>query len=165
MSRVPTLEFALPGPADTDALGEALARAVRQAAVVTLRGELGAGKSSLARAWLRARGVAGPIRSPTYSLVERYRLDDGGEAIHLDLYRVAEAAELDFLGLDEPALASALWLVEWPERGGARLPAADLDIALRVDGAGRHATLRQMASEPPAWWATLSKMAGCSASV
>ena len=86
----------------TEALGQALARTRPAVAVVHLRGDLGAGKSTLARALLRALGVAGAIRSPTYTLVERYPVE-GGEAWHLDLYRIGDAGELEFLGLDEGA--------------------------------------------------------------
>jgi tRNA threonylcarbamoyladenosine biosynthesis protein TsaE len=107
--------------------------------VVHLHGDLGAGKSTLARAWLRRLGVAGAIRSPTYTLVERYPLAGGGEAVHLDLYRIGDAGELEFLGLDD--CDPRLWLVEWPERGAAALPAADLAITLAVEGDGRRCRL------------------------
>ena len=123
----------------TGALADALARTQPASAVVHLHGELGAGKSTLARAWLRALGVTGAIRSPTYTLVERYALRDGGEALHLDLYRIGSAGELEFLGLDEAA--ARLWLVEWPERGLAALPAADLRVELAVEGDGRRCRL------------------------
>ena len=103
-----------------------------------LHGVLGAGKSTLARGWLRALGVGGAIRSPTYTLVERYSLADG-ESFHLDLYRIADAGELEFLGLDPTD--GVLWLVEWPERGGAGLPPADLRIDLAIAGLGRSARL------------------------
>jgi tRNA threonylcarbamoyladenosine biosynthesis protein TsaE len=129
-------EFLLPDAAATDALGAALAGAAPVRAVVYLQGPLGAGKSSLARAWLRALGVTGAIKSPTYTLVERYPLP-GGQAAHLDLYRLAAASELDFLGLDELAAEAGLWLVEWPERGAGGLPAPDLSLTLALDGPGR----------------------------
>ena len=122
----------------TEALGHALARTRPQPAVVHLQGDLGAGKSTLARALLRALGVTGAIRSPTYTLVERYPVE-GGEAWHLDLYRIGDAGELEFLGLDEGT--AVLWLVEWPERGGAALPQADLQVLLDVEGEGRSARL------------------------
>ena len=114
------IERFLPDTEATDALGRALAATQPPQAVVYLHGDLGAGKSTLARAWLRALGVEGPIRSPTYTLVERYPIP-GGEALHLDLYRIGGAGELEFLGLDEAG--AALWLVEWPERGAGALPA------------------------------------------
>jgi tRNA threonylcarbamoyladenosine biosynthesis protein TsaE len=129
----------LPDAGATEALAQALAASRPPHAVVHLRGDLGAGKSTLARAWLRALGVEGAIRSPTYTLVERYPLRDGGEALHLDLYRIGDAGELEFLGLDPDE--ATLWLVEWPERGGHSLPPADLWIELALDGEGRAAAL------------------------
>ena len=124
----------LPDEAATVALGVALARSRPPRAVVYLQGELGAGKSTLARAMLRALGVTGAIRSPTYTLIERYPLPGGGEAAHLDLYRIARSGELEFLALDELIEVATLWLIEWPERGAAALPAADLTIELAVAG-------------------------------
>ncbi|MEJ7747139.1 MAG: tRNA (adenosine(37)-N6)-threonylcarbamoyltransferase complex ATPase subunit type 1 TsaE [Luteimonas sp.] len=141
------IEYVLPDNDATEALGRALAATRPARAVVHLQGDLGAGKSTLARAMLRALGVTGAIRSPTYTLVERYPLVDGGEALHLDLYRIGDAGELEFLGLD--GTDAALWLVEWPERGGTLLPAADLTIGLRLEGEGRHATLT--ASSDAGW--------------
>ena len=129
----------LPDEGATRALGARLAASAPATAVVYLHGELGAGKSTLARAWLRALGVTGTVRSPTYTLVERYRLGSGQEALHLDLYRIGEAGELEFLGLDEAD--RALWLVEWPERGAGALPPADLHLRLEFDGEGRAAAL------------------------
>lgn len=141
--------FHLPGSDATDRLGAALARTAPDPAVVHLQGDLGAGKSTLARAWLRALGVEGAIRSPTYTLVERYPLATGGEALHLDLYRIGDAGELEFLGLD--AAGVALWLVEWPERGGRALPAPDLVVALAIEGAGRSARLAAGTGAGAAW--------------
>mgnify|MGYP000929560331 FL=1 len=126
-------------PQATETLGHALAAVRPASAVVQLHGDLGAGKSTLARALLRALGVTGPIRSPTYTLVERYPLQNGDEAWHLDLYRIGHAGELDFLGLDEGG--ASLWLVEWPERGAGVLPPVDLDVELAVDGMGRSVRL------------------------
>jgi tRNA threonylcarbamoyladenosine biosynthesis protein TsaE len=126
-------------PAATDALGAALAETQPAAAIVHLHGDLGAGKSTLARAWLRALGVTGAIRSPTYTLVEHYALPNGEKALHLDLYRISGGGELEFLALDDAG--ADLWLVEWPERAGDALPSADLRIALAVDGEGRSALL------------------------
>ena len=149
-----TLE--LPTSAATEALGRHLAETRPSRAIVHLQGDLGAGKSTLARALLRALGVTGTIRSPTYTLVERYPVP-GGEAAHLDLYRLGDAAELDFLALDELQDAAGLWLVEWPERGAGHLPTADLRIALDVAGAGRRAALQVCSPVGVDWLARLDR--------
>lgn len=135
-----TREIFLPDAQDTAALAGALAASQPPLAVVHLHGDLGAGKSTLARAWLRALGVTGPVRSPTYTLVERYPLQTGGEALHLDLYRIGDAGELEFLGLDDAD--ARLWLVEWPERGTDALPPPDLAVRLAVQGSGRRCQLQ-----------------------
>ncbi len=140
----------LADPDATEALARALARSAPERAVVFLEGDLGAGKSTLARAWLRALGVTGAIKSPTYTLVERYPLP-AGEAVHLDLYRLAAAAELDFLGLDELAADASLWLVEWAERGRDGLPGPDLVVHLSAPGEGRRAELRASSVAGQAW--------------
>lgn len=137
--------------AATQRLGTALAATRPSPAVVYLHGDLGAGKSTLARALLRACGVTGAVRSPTYTLVEPYRLADGADAFHLDLYRIAAADELEFLGLDALAAQAGLWLVEWPERGTGALPLADLDVHLTVCGEGREARLRAASATGAAW--------------
>ena len=139
----------------TERFGGQLARTLPPKAVVHLHGDLGAGKSTLARALLRALGVTGTIRSPTYTLVEQYPLPVGGMALHLDLYRIGDAGELEFLGLD-PAEAR-LWLVEWPERGQGALPAADLEVRLAVEGEGRGCLLRAHSDTGRAWLAALAQ--------
>jgi tRNA threonylcarbamoyladenosine biosynthesis protein TsaE len=148
----------LPDADATDALGAALARTRPSQAVVHLHGDLGAGKSTLARALLRALGVTGAIRSPTYTLVERYPLRDGGEAWHLDLYRIGQAGELEFLGLDGGE--ATLWLVEWPERGQGALPATDLVVHLSMEGDGRRAQLEPRSEAGRAWLARLEPAGG-----
>jgi tRNA threonylcarbamoyladenosine biosynthesis protein TsaE len=151
--------LALPIASSTEALGRALAHALPATNfVIHLRGELGAGKTSLARALLRGLGWTGSIKSPTYSLVERYPLPGGREAVHLDLYRIRAPAELEFLGLDDLAGRDVLWLVEWPERGGAVLPPPDLEIALEHAPSGRRATLRALSPAGEAAWPNLNKI-------
>jgi tRNA threonylcarbamoyladenosine biosynthesis protein TsaE len=147
-----TLDVFLADPDATAALARDLAAGRPPRAVVWLEGGLGAGKSTLARAWLRELGVTGAIRSPTYTLVERYPIP-GGEAAHLDLYRLGDAAELDFLGLDALSAEATLWLVEWPERGTGGLPAPDLRIGLAIDGGGRRATIAATSDAGRRWLA------------
>ncbi len=141
----------LPDEAATAELARALERTRAGRAVVFLQGELGAGKSTLARAWLRACGVEGAIRSPTYTLVEHYPLAGGGNALHLDLYRIGAPGELEFLALDSDD--AALWLVEWPERGLGALPPPDLTLtlALAMDGNGRSMALLPGTPAGEAW--------------
>lgn len=124
---------------ETESFGARLARALpdrdNALAVVYLTGDLGAGKTTLTRGFLRAQGVTGAVRSPTYTLVEIY--DAGGlTTLHLDLYRLNDPAELDNLGLREWAREGHLWLIEWPERGTERLPGADLVLTLTAGEAG-----------------------------
>lgn len=111
-------------------------------AVIHLRGELGTGKTACARSLLRALGVRGLIRSPTYTLVETYSIAIGGyTCVHVDLYRVSGAGAVEDLGLRDWVGADALVLIEWPERGGVAVPHADLTVLLSYSGSGRHARL------------------------
>lgn len=122
-----------------------LAGSARNGGVIFLEGELGAGKTTFARALLRALGVGERIKSPTYSLVETYVGDDF-LVHHLDLYRIAGADELEWLGLADLLTPGALLLVEWPERGADALPPPDLVLRLAHAGASRN--LRATANTP-----------------
>ena len=144
----------LPDVESMDVLGVHLAKTLPAPAVVYMQGDLGAGKSTVARALLRALGVEGPIRSPTYTLVERYPVA-GGEAWHLDLYRIGHAAELDFLGLDEAEVV--LWLVEWPEKAATGLPSPDLRLELEAERDGRSATVTGTSSTGARWLERLER--------
>ena len=125
--------------AATEALGATLARHRPDRGCVHLVGDLGAGKTTLTRGFLRAAGHCGAVRSPTYTLVEPYDLATG-RVYHLDLYRLADPEELEFIGLRE-LVDTGLLLVEWPVRGEGVLPAPDLSVHLVVAGNGRQATL------------------------
>lgn len=131
-----TRQLALPDLGATEALGCRLAALLRPGDLVALEGELGSGKSVLARAVIRARaGAAIEVPSPTFTLVQAYDLP-GLRITHADLFRLAAAEEILELGLDE-ALALGAVLVEWPERAGDLLPAARLTIRLAIpDPAG-----------------------------
>lgn len=133
----------------TLALGAALARSLPRGApdalVVYLQGDLGSGKTTLARALLRQLGVQGTVRSPSYTLLESYELG-GLLALHLDLYRLREPGELEQLALRDLLQAGVLLLVEWPERAPGLLPAPDLDIELSIPaGEGAAAQLARTA--------------------
>ncbi|MBL8224893.1 MAG: tRNA (adenosine(37)-N6)-threonylcarbamoyltransferase complex ATPase subunit type 1 TsaE [Chromatiales bacterium] len=134
----------LPDPDATRALGQVLGAAVASQAprsfMLWLRGDLGAGKTELARGVLAGLGHRGRVPSPTYTLVEPYGLA-GATVLHVDLYRLRDPAELDDLGLADALAAGAIALVEWPEQAAGRLPAADLEVRLEVSGAGRLARL------------------------
>jgi tRNA threonylcarbamoyladenosine biosynthesis protein TsaE len=139
------------------ALAAALAPALGEGGVIHLHGDLGAGKTTFARALIAALGVSGRIKSPTYSLIESYRA--AGLAIHhLDLYRIADAGELEWLGLDEIADGASLILVEWPERGGTALPRPDLVLEFAYAPVGRRLTLCPQSARGRAWLAATSAL-------
>ncbi|HEY4143891.1 tRNA (adenosine(37)-N6)-threonylcarbamoyltransferase complex ATPase subunit type 1 TsaE [Pinirhizobacter sp.] len=129
-------EIVLADEAATQGIAQILAAGVDGGLVVYLHGDLGAGKTTFARAFLQALGVGERVKSPTYSLVESYDLP-GQVAWHLDLYRIADPGELEWLGLDALSDEASLVLVEWPERGADALPAADVHLRLAHQGGGR----------------------------
>ena len=140
----------LQNPEATDAFAESLARTQTAPAVIWLKGDLGAGKSAFSRAYLRALGVTGAIKSPTYTLVELYELPQGGQAAHLDLYRLAGPEDLEFLGLPERE-SLRIALIEWPEQGAIALGLPDLQIELSMQGEGRYAVLTALNPMAEAW--------------
>jgi tRNA threonylcarbamoyladenosine biosynthesis protein TsaE len=121
-------------------LGAQLAAVCPTRALIYLQGDLGAGKTTLVRGFLRALGERGTIRSPTFTLIEPYELQ-GRKLYHLDLYRLADPEELEFLGWRDLLAEPAVVFVEWPERGAAWLPVPDLWIALEHGKSGRLAKL------------------------
>ena len=124
-------------------LARRLAAAAGHGGIVYLEGDLGAGKTTFARALLGALGVGERIKSPTYSLIESYRVD-GRDAHHLDLYRIADAGELEWLGLADLWTDRALVLVGWPERGRGALPPADVVVRLVHAGERREFSAQAM---------------------
>jgi len=106
-----------------------LASVLHGGAIIYLEGDLGAGKTTFARALLRALGVGERVKSPTYSLIESYDITHF-RIHHLDLYRIADAGELEWLGLPDLLGHNDVLLIEWPERGQGVLPVADILIRL-----------------------------------
>lgn len=145
-----------PLESDTRRLAQALAAGVigvwneagdKLSASIWLQGHLGAGKTTLVRELLKALGVAGRIKSPTYALIEEYQgsLVEGLTLVHLDLYRLSAAEELEYIGVPE-VLADALVLIEWPQQGQGYLPEPDLIIKIE-DGPGGRMFMLQAQSD------------------
>lgn len=141
------------------ALAHRLAVSLGEGGVVHLQGDLGAGKTTFARALLAALGVGSRVKSPTYSLIESYEAN-GLRIHHLDLYRIAAADELEFLGLADLISGRYLLLAEWPERGGAALPAPDLIVHLAHAGPRRELRLESCTDRGRRW---LGSLCGCGA--
>lgn len=131
--------------AEQEALGGRLARVSPAGLVVYLDGELGTGKTTLTRGFLRGLGFLGAVRSPTYTLIEPYPFADR-TCYHLDLYRLGDPGELEYLGIRDLLTSETLLLVEWPERGVGELPPADLIIHLDYAPGGRWLTLAAASS-------------------
>jgi tRNA threonylcarbamoyl adenosine modification protein YjeE len=136
------IQILLPDESDTRQLGARLLTILRPGDVLALAGDLGAGKTTLARGLIQAAlGVGEVVPSPTFTLVQVYERPAGLPSIwHFDLYRLAHPGELAELGWDE-ALAEGVSLVEWPENAGGALPGNPLWLELTEDGTGRVATL------------------------
>ncbi|GMQ95864.1 MAG: hypothetical protein BMS9Abin14_330 [Gammaproteobacteria bacterium] len=156
----------LPHASDTEALGARLAGALLEDAEVSaaspidgdihLSGPLGAGKTTLVRGLAHALGIEGPIKSPTYTLVEPY----SGGAItlyHFDLYRLGDGEELEYLGARDAFAEPAVRVIEWPERAAGWLPEPDLHVHLSIAGSGRGAELRARSTRGAALLANLER--------
>ncbi len=131
------IDVIIPNADSQEAFGRRLAGLLPDRCLVFLHGDLGTGKTSLVRGILRGLGHQGAVRSPTYTLIEPYELGER-TAFHLDLYRLADPRELDYLGLRDLFAEDSLVFVEWAERGAAAMPPADLEICLaHVPAGGR----------------------------
>jgi tRNA threonylcarbamoyladenosine biosynthesis protein TsaE len=143
------------GDAATEALGRRLASALPAVRLITVRGELGAGKTTFVRGLLRGLGHEGAVKSPTFTLIELYQCGDIA-LCHFDLYRVNDPRELEFLALRDYLGSDNVCVVEWPERAAALLPAPDIDVMIeRTDNEERALTFR---AHTPAGTAALREL-------
>lgn len=134
-----TKTITVPTESDMEMLGARLATGLRKGQLVYIRGPLGAGKTTLVRGALRGVGHRGPVKSPTFTLVEPYTLN-ALTLYHFDLYRLKQAEELEFMGWRD-YLTDGVCLVEWPERGEGILPQPDLDVMIEPVQSGRKVVL------------------------
>ncbi len=140
----------LKNEAATDALGRCLAHRLVPGLVIFLYGDLGAGKTALTRALLHTAGVAGHIKSPTYTLAEPYEILLANQSVtvmHFDLYRMSSPDEFLEAGFRDVFNQSTICVVEWPEKGRGVLPQPDLTVHLTVAGTGRHVELRALSAK------------------
>ncbi len=155
------LNLHLPDEAATQYLGAVLAETAPMAGWLALHGDLGAGKTTLVRAFLRGLGYAGRVVSPTYTLVETYEIagkTPGRRIAHYDLYRLNDPEELEWMGAREDFGGDTLCLVEWPERGAGVLPPPDLELHLLHEDEARRAQMQAHSAVGDAWLTEVKNM-------
>lgn len=121
---------------ETEQFGAMLWRYLPKKCLVFLYGDLGAGKTTLVRGYLRAAGFSAAVKSPTYTLVEEYAVNNR-KIVHFDLYRIADPEELEWIGIRDYLDQECVCFVEWPDRGKNVLPEPDITISLNQEGTGR----------------------------
>jgi len=136
----------LVGESEMENFGRLLAKVTGGQGVLYLEGRLGAGKTTISRGILRGLGHKGPVKSPTFTLVEPYILTENQAVYHFDLYRLGDPEELDFMGIKEYFNEHSLCLIEWPERGAGWLPSPDICIEIDYFPDKRHVTIVSMGS-------------------
>ena len=137
------MKILLNSPEDTEAIGAKLAQVLTSHGTVFLQGQLGAGKTTLVRGFLRAVGYCGTVKSPTYTLVEEYALQTH-KIYHFDLYRVNDPEELDWMGIQDYFTDDVICFVEWPEMGAGLLPVPEIILQLSVEKQGHILEIKKM---------------------
>ena len=128
--------FAFPLESDLDVFASSFAKVLRAPLVIWLEGDLGTGKTAFARALIHSLGYEGKVKSPTYTLLEEYQCDSL-QVLHMDLYRISDPGELEFLGLVDLMDEQTILLVEWPDKGGHWLPEPDFIFRFAYASEGR----------------------------
>jgi tRNA threonylcarbamoyladenosine biosynthesis protein TsaE len=140
-----------------EAFGGELARACPSGSILHLNGELGAGKTTLVRGFLRALGHTGKVKSPTYTIVEPYQINES-TIYHFDFYRLGDPEELDYLGIRDYLENNAICLIEWPEKGGIFTPPPDVEIQIFYHDANtRILELKTNTEKGKTLWSRLQK--------
>lgn|SRR5690606_15918975 len=160
-SKLPSISLTLPDEQATAALAASFApllcgqqSGIPRGGRIHLRGDLGAGKTSFVRALLRACGIRGRIKSPSYALLESYNLSSL-HFYHLDFYRFSDSREWLDAGFRDILQGDSIVLIEWPEQAGGLLPPPDLDIQIKHEDEGRSAVLTPYSDKGSLWLTTL----------
>lgn len=137
------MQFILNTAEDTEAFGAKLFQVLPEKCLVFLLGDLGAGKTTLTRGFMRAAGHIGAVKSPTYNIVEEYRIDHR-LFFHFDLYRLADPEELEWIGIADYLQEKSVCLIEWPEKGEGYLSEPDVILSLTTSNNGRKLLIKKM---------------------
>jgi len=136
-------QFLLNSAAETEAFGAQLLQVLPKKCLVFLVGDLGAGKTTLTRGFMKAAGHKGIVKSPTYNIVEEYRVNQR-LFFHFDLYRLVDPEELEWIGIDDYLQEESVCFVEWPEKGEGYLTEPDVLISMTTTDSGRKIHLKKM---------------------
>jgi tRNA threonylcarbamoyladenosine biosynthesis protein TsaE len=136
--------------------GQRLAQLTQGLGILFLEGDLGAGKTTLSRGIIRGLGHVGPVKSPTFTLVEPYEIGTV-RAFHFDLYRLVDPEELEYMGIRDYFDGDALCLIEWPQKGAGFLPKPDLTITISAAVVGRSLQILPQTERGEAWCAVLAQ--------